>query len=808
MVATIKSQMSDLTRAARRLRHAPVYACFVALVVSVGVAPLITTTLVIDAAFVRPPAVVGNPVGLRRLYSERAAVTSGAGARATPRIPFAVFAAVAADPSYTSRLAAYVRQDLILGTLTNAHTARSALVSAGFFRILALARPPALGVYPHMVPGEAAILLSHPYWRRVFNSDSSAVGQHVRVGDRIYSIAGVGAPDFTGVDEAPVDAWLPLADPPASVLAVDFRENWFSPNTSVLIRTQLGTPDSRVEQEINNVVEALGTFNARLTLNPLQERLGPRFSRERARIELLLVAAVLCWIAAWFNVLNIVFARLLAEARAIGIRLAIGASWRRISSEFIWETALIVISAGAVATTLSFVILGPLLRLVFPAMQWSAGAREVLRGVAILGALALMTSSAAAVALFVLRRRQANALMGSEFGSSSRAERRRRVMLIGTQASLASAVALGALAAATSLRHVRAIRTGMDLENVVFADLRATRFGGTQAAEDNASRALELSVPAVAGAREVAVASSIPFSFANASWFTMPGGVKPPITSTYLTRVSSTYFHAIGQRVVAGRSFDLQEDRTPSLSVIVNESFARQVWPTEDPLKQCFHVGGPKQPCLRVVGIAEDAIREILIGPPEPHVYVPLATDGPRVPIIALLALGERNGDLISAVRRTVRNAGGLEATSRVMRLSSLVEPHLRVWKTSAFTLSLLATVALLVTAAGIYAIVAFDFERRRKEIAIRMALGASSWRVIGSLFSTIAATLLASSAIGTLAVVGFSSFLSPLLYQTTAVSMASVLTVVLVLAVAALLATLVPMRRAVTVDVRSELVA
>lgn len=797
---------SDLGRALRRLRRSPSYVALTLAMTLVGMAPVITVAALVYAVYGRPPRGIATPSQVNRLYAEGTPEQGTERGSVTPRLPYPVFLAIRSLPPYEKRLAAYTTVLTIVSRGAETRPARAALVSEGFFRVLQAADLPFAGALPQMTEADAQVVLSYDYWRRALEGDSALIGSDLRVGDRFYRVAAVAAPGFVGADEEPTDLWLPLRDAPDGALPSDFLGNWFSPSAQVLFRGGSGEQPSQVERVVSTAAGETGSFKGRVILAPLNERQGPMYARERARLALVMAVAVVVWVAVGFSLVNVMLARLLAQLKAIRIRIALGATWGRIATEFVSEAVLVAAGAAALALATAFLCLGPVMNLVFPTQQWAPRLGDILVGAAASAALIGTVCLFATATLVLMARWQGGILTGDERATASRVAMRGRLILIALQTTVTCAAGLSAFAAASSFAKVRGINTGIDLRQTFVADLRAKLYGGTTAEEERIEHLVVSEPLAVPGAR-MAMASSIPFSFSAAWWFTVPGGATQAFTSTYVTRVSEGFFDAIGQRVVAGRSFTRAEGDHDQRIMIANETLARAVWPGQDPVGRCIYLGGPAQPCLRVIGVVEDAKREMLIAPPEPHAYVPLSSSLPRLPIIALLGRGDRSDyNLVPELRGALLAIGAREGATRIFRLAELVEPELRPWKVSALALAALGAVSLMVTLVGVYGIVAYTTAQRKREVAIRTAFGAMPFDVAVTLLKPVGMALGGGVVGGIIILELVAPRITPILYQTQPVSLVSIGLLSAAMATGLALALVSPLWRVLHLDVRSSL--
>jgi len=799
---------AELIRAVRRLRRNPAYTSLVLSTATIGMAPLLAVTFLL-MSYIHTANGVEAPSSLRRLYQVHGIRSDASSSRGlSVRIPFLLFQSLAATPRYARRVAAYVEATVLVSRSTTSTSARTAIVSNGYFQIINPKERPVLGIFPSMGANQRSAVLSRAFWKEAFGAETSIIGSEILIGGHSYRVAAVAGETLRGFDDEPTEVWLPLAEAPEGSIPGDFYTNWLSPNTNVLLRLLPGETERSLERELTGQgTGGSDILETELRLAPLNPHAGPLFQRERAQFHLMLVAAGAIWVAALFNLSNAVLVRGLEQSQVIGIQLALGASWARILTGLLCEAGLLGLMASVLAGTLAFAVLRPLSQTLSPLFRWDVHIIHAGAMLSVLAGLVISVGLCVSAVIGLTQRRDQHRLLFAGPATHVPSRVRVKLVLVTLQIAIATVACLVALGASHSYSRVQAIKTGIDLEQVYIADIRARRFGGTLGEEQTLESSLTTNRPRVYGARSVALSSSKPFSFSNAWWFTLPSGATSPLSSTYVTRISENYFSTIGQRVLAGRSFAATEDAGMSTAVIVNTTLARTVWPMEDPIGKCIHLGGPERPCLQIVGVVTDARREMLIESPEPHAYVPLSSSLPNLPIIALIGRApDARTSLVSQMRGVIANAGGHFAVTRVFRLSSLVEPQVIPWKRTALILGSFAITGLLVMSSGIYATAAYLMETRRREAAIRFAVGGLLREVVLSLLRPVLLAAAVGTMVGVMATAAASTVLQPLLYDARIFDVSSVLVLMAAIGAALALAATEPVRRARRMDIRSEL--
>ena len=275
----------------------------------------------------------------------------------------------------------------------------------------------------------------------------------------------------------------------------------------------------------------------------------------------------------------------------------------------------------------------------------------------------------------------------------------------------------------------------------------------------------------------------------------------------YLHAVEPGYFETVGTRIVEGRAFTADDREGAARVAIVNETMARMYWPGQSALGKCMEIGAEKPSCSTVVGIAHNTRRQAIVEGESLLFYMPIDQASPDLRNGGRLIVRTRDNDLDTIARVSEsarRQALTLEPSLRVVMARALedqVSPQLRAWRLGAGLFSVFGVLALLVAAIGLYSVVAFDVEGRRREMGVRTALGASATAIL----RLVVMDGLRLAAGGVMAGLLLAWLLAPriagLLYGVAPQDAQIFVGVALVLVVAALVASVIPGVRAARVD-------
>jgi len=453
--------------------------------------------------------------------------------------------------------------------------------------------------------------------------------------------------------------------------------------------------------------------------------------------------ALLVLLVACANVANLFLAQGEGMRREIAVRRALGAGRARITAELLARALLLTLLAAAGAAALASLGSGVLDGLFFSGMELGAPART--------GRLLLFVAAAALLAAMLSGLLPALLSSGSDLRQGLRGEGRGatagsglRRTLVGVQAALSTLLLVGALLFVQSLRSALRIHLGFDYERLVTVRIEPDR-GGDAAALYTAGEEALLRSP---GVTSVASTVAVPFQLLYGLSARLPEG--DPLPDFTVNAVGPRYFATMGVPVLRGRPIeraDLAEGADPV--AVVSAAAAKRLWPGREALGQCLVVGRSQTACARVVGVAADHAGTsfslgLAAGRGMAWVPLSLAHKSP----FALLVRVKGDARLeVGAVRRTVLEVPGVRY-SDVEPMDTFVDAQFRSWRLGAAVFSLFGLIALGVAAVGLYSVLAYEVARRRREIGIRMALGARRGRLVGRVLGAALITVVAGLAV------------------------------------------------------------
>lgn len=739
----VADRWADVRLSLRSLVRRPGFTAAVVVTFALGIGANAALFGIVDRLLLRPPAHVVDADGVRLLLVQRDFLGRQITSESLAWDDYRDFKRVAG----LREVAAFSGGSLTLGEGEEARRIGARYATHEFF--------PLLGVRPHLGrfygPDDDAFgaplvaVLGFDLWRTRFGGDPGVLGTTVRIAGAPYTVVGVAPRGFTGVGLSRVDAWLPLQ--PAKV-ATDGGDLWFSGRGFSWIRAVGRVAPGASEEVLLEQATALhragrqedigrGHYDpdARVVARPLVAGVaGPHDGRtgvDAGRVALWLAGvSALVLLIACANVANLLLARSLRQQRESAVRLALGVSPWRLVQQRVLDALVLAVLGGAAGLAVAGWGGSALRSRLLPDVDWSGAPQG--RVVAFTLAVSLLAGLVAAAAPAVLAARQRLGASLAQGARGSAAGTRVRGLLSLGQATLATLLLVGAGLFVRSLAEARRADLGFDVDHILAVDLEPS--GPLEGADlaDYYARAVERA-SAVPGVR-AAAATNAPFGWSFSGPLRAEGLDSipvPPAGGPYYHRVSAGFFDAMGLRVVRGRGLDASDFGGPPVAV-VNETMAELLWPGADPLGRCLYVDEEGEICSNVVGVTAYANQGGFAEERRAQYYLPLGDDGEVEPKGMFVRV---EGDPEAAVARlTQALSAGLPGT-RLVRprpMRALLDPEFRGWRLGTTVFSLFGALALLVAGVGLYSLLAFDVAERRREIGIRLAVGATPERIHG----------------------------------------------------------------------------
>ena len=819
----------DLSYAARSLLRQPGFTVFVILTLALGIGANSAIFGLLDRLLLSPPPHIQDADRVVRLLM-------GPGGRFTmSTTSYPVFQDLRNNVRSFESVAAATTGQMILGRGGDATAVQGAKVSGGYFRLLGTR--PALGRFFGEEEDQPAgavevAVLSHSFWREQLAGDPGALGREIILNDRPFVVIGVAPPGFTGDGVEPLDVWVPL-NAGMRGMPPSWREDRRLNVIALLARLEQGVSAAAARQEATGVyrrgLEAQGRpgssqdeIKDEISFLPLIASVGPNGVSQEGRIALWLSGVALAvFLIAVGNVTNLLLLRTARRQREVAVRLALGMSRGRLVRLWVTESLLLAFLGGAVGLLVARWG-GDLARItLFPGM---APAETLLQPRIFL--VTVLTAILAGLFAGLLPARQASATSISQLlGHRTTAHSVRRSVsltaLLLLQTGLSAVLLAGAGLFVASLYNVRTQNLGFSTERTLLAQVPVD--SGPRNNQDTFYREALERLKMLPGVEMAIPINSLPFGAHSIPPISVPGLEGAPGQDTqlpFMNAAAPDYFRMMGMTIVRGRGFTERDNAASPLVVVVSETMAHTIWPGENAIGKCIRIGhDPKAPpsmqassslpCREIVGIVNDARRRSIRPESIPimQYYVPYEQmplpPVPGIPTISGLLI-HTSGEpqtMIRAVRQTMQSVGSDAPYVDVRPYQDLIDPQIRPWRLGATLFSVFGALALAMAAIGLYGVLAYMVAQRRKEIGIRMALGASSNHVVRGVIGEGLSIALIGLGLGGLVVLAMGRWFEPLLFGVTPRDPAVLTTVALTLAGVSVFASLIPAMRATRVD-------
>ena len=703
--------------------------------------------------------------------------------------------------------------------------------------------PSVLGVTPlmgrpftwdevHKADTPRAAMISHGLWTRRFGGDPAAVGRTIRINAAPYTVIGVLPRSFRGLI-GNADVWVPLAA--------------FEPSQLTQAQSHSYTIAARRKHDVSeqtaaSAVEVLGrqvdAAHARRDIGmPAWEARANSMYASRAdtdvrRVALVLVGAVaFVLLIACVNLTNLVAARAMARRREVAVRVAIGASRYRIMRQFLAEGVVLSALGAAAGLFVAFALLGAAAAVmpepdvffrsaVAPGTPRIAGASGLTRiGASMIGLDAMTLVFTAGLGLLtamlvsLLPATQASLLRPVDALKKGKADGGARwidarAVLVTAQIALAVILLAGAGLMIRSAERLRETGIGVDPTGLftVRIDLPSAAYDSNRG-QQFYTELLER-VSALPGVRSAALGLCAPVSGGcndTIAWFPpakepFRNGRDPSVGIHWIT---PGLLDTLGVKLLRGRNLTDQDRAGQPKVLLVSETAARRLWPNDDPVGKRMWAGqgsAGSGDASEVVGVVSDVRYRAIERVPVPDIYLPLAQSY-QSRMRLFVRTGLDPSSLAPAIAREVQALDANLPLSEVKTMDDRVADAMWRTRIGAWLLSAFAALAVLLTAIGIFGVMAQAVALRTTEIGIRMALGAQARDVLGLVLRRAAIATAAGLVVGAGSALVLTRLLAALLYGVEPGDPATFLSVAVLLGVIALAAGYIPARRATRVD-------
>jgi predicted permease len=792
----------DIRYATRTMRRAPGFTAVVVLTLALGIGAATTIFSLVNGVLLRPLP-YRDPDQLVVFYG-----TSPEKQLAEVDFPPGLFVAIRDKSRTFASMAAFEPVGFTITGTGEPVRIDAATVSLDFFRVFGT--QPLLG--RTFLTGEdrpddnRVSVISYGLWQRMFGGDSSILGRVIRLNGNPSTIVGVMPPEFAMPDRA--ELWVPL---------------WLDPTRfncwclDMVGRMKPGVTGEGARSDIVATIDAFASSrrdvfpdhkpddHAKVIVTPLVNRIA---GDVRTPLLILIAAVGVLLLIACANIANLLLARAAVRNREMAVRCCLGASPRRIATQLLTESVLLAGAGAALGLLFSVAALRLIRRLPEDQIPRMDEVRldpiVLLFAIGVTAACALMFGLAPALRAARVDL-QTNLKDGSR-GSASGSARRVSNAFVVVQFALSLVLLAGSGLLLKSFQRLLSVNPGFRAENVLVAHLQPPypRYGDAKAVRSFYDRVLER-VASIPGVRAVGLTPRASFTRGNPQNNVIAEGREPkpgePVVVSNVRSVTPGYFDAMGTPILEGRDFRATDGPDAPHVAIVDETFARHYWPNENALGKRISDQGDTTAnhWWTVVGVVPNVRHASLGEEPSLQVYQPFAQRTPWTMYLIVRSTQEPRS-LVPTIRRHVAAVDPEIPLYEVRTMAEAVASSLLTRRLTNWLLSAFAAAAFVLAAIGIYGVISIGVAGRTREFGVRMALGAKPRNVLQLVLQQGVWLAGAGIAIGLLGATWVVRFLRSLLFGVSAFDLPTFVAATAVLALVAIVACLIPARRATRV--------
>jgi predicted permease len=685
------------------------------------------------------------------------------------------------------------------------------LATGNYFDLLGVT--PALGRFfgqaDDVAPGASPYaVLSHDYWLRRFGGSPSVVGSTIRINRLPYTVVGVAPAGFYGTEVFyRPDIWVPMSMQAQIEVGNPWLENRNTSNTWVIGRLIGGVSIEEAESNLNVISQQVAAEYGTRVDGPSITLTRPGFVGDavgtpaRAFALGVLALSAIVLLTACANLAGVLAARGADRQRELAIRLSIGAGRGRLVRQLLTETLVLACVGGTAGVVASVIAARALsswrLPIALPVQL------DVTPDVRVFG-FALLISFLAGVAFGVAPARQAAATDPNTALKSMEGMRAGRWplrdVLVGVQVALCFVLVAACLTSLRGLQSALTMPLGLNPSGVTMASFDVGLSGYSPDAGENLRRRALEEITRLPGVETAAYGNSLPLNIDQSST-----GVylddRPDLPRSRMQRavkyqVSPGFFQTLGIRMLQGRDISWRDTSTSRRVVVINEAFAHQILGGRDVLGRHFRYGAQGPP-VEVVGVVETGRYQSLTEAETPAVFEPIL-QAYNTTTVMLVRTSRPSAEVASDIRRVMHSLDPSLPLFGVRGVEEMLGFVLLPMRVAAIALGAFGVLAVMLAATGIHGVVSYAVARRRREIAIRVAVGATGRSILQLVLRRIAILVVLGALAGLPLAVATGGLLGSIVYQGSVNDTPTMLSVFAIVAVVGLTACWLPARRAV----------
>jgi predicted permease len=798
--------MNDVRFAFRKLRESPAFTFIAVVTLALGIGLNTAIFSLINDLFLRPLP-FKDPARLVHLYSNARERKLLELAISAPRFQYYRDGQTVFDEFAGENVSAFTLTGL--GDAVHLFGGR---VTSNYFDVLGVHPIRGRNFLPEEEEGADVAMVTENFWQKRMGGDPNVIGRSITLNGVAHTIVGI------------------LPNLPFS---------WVGPNSEVWTTKPYIVPGLTYEQVMrgSGILRVVGRLKPGMTIDQARAAL-PSFEQSyraqhpdkidsssvgtlktlpedvtgnlRPAFGTLLAAVAFVLLIACSNVANLLLVRFTGRRREIALRMAIGASRAGIIRLFVFESLLVSAIAGVIGALLAWQLVPIVPKMAANFLPFDPDTRVEL-SLAVLGftiALSILTGIVMGIypALQSSRTDLVEALKEGGRGTSGSANQQRfRKVLIGAQVALSVTLLAGAALLITSFVRLSQQNIGFHPENrwIGFITLPEAQYPDSAARQRFVEKTLA-ALHTVPPFESSTISADIPLLAAAVSnvLYTRPDGEILPIdkrAAAVLHNITADYFKTWGISILAGRDFDEHDTADRQNVMIISQAGARKVFGAENPIGKTLLVGSASVPC-KIVGVAGDVRSRKVAEADDIEIYRPWAQQ--NFPFPCILVRSPLRPDAVTKLAQSALATvdPGL-AIAIPQSMDAIVAQAVGQTRLMMWLLGIFSGVALLLASIGIYGAVAYTVEQRTGEIGIRMALGAQTRDVLRLIVSQGMRPVIVGLIVGLAASIALGRLIASQLYQTSAHNPLLLAGAISILAIAALLACLLPARRASLVN-------
>lgn len=808
--------LNDLRLGFRLLRKHPIFSAIVIFTLSLGIG-INTAIFNLGDSLLRRPLPVVQPEQLQVLFTKKAN-TEGFDLLSYPdyvdyQNTNTVFSGITAYSALPLSFSASGQNERIWGEI----------VTGGYFNLLGV--KPAIGRL--LTPdddktpgGHPVMVLSHDYWQTRFGGDQSVVGRSVSVNGRPYSIIGVAPAGFQGVFYIGFSpkVWIPMMQHREAVVgsndSLNQRDNrWLKAMGRLKPDVGPGQAQSAMKLLAQNLSLTYPATNKDLTVEVFPEREArpePEVAGSLAIASLLFSGLVgLVLLVACANVASLLLAQAASRQKEIALRLALGASRRRLFQQLLTESLLLAVLSGIMSLIITFLAGRAISSLRLPTdIPFELRLPLDFRGFTFTLLLSLFAGIIFGVLPALrLSRSDLRSTLNTEGAQGTGSKRKARLLgaLVVGQVAVSVVVLITAGLFVRSLQGAQQINPGFDVRNALLLSVDPGLQGYDEARTRNFYRDMIDRLKGLPGVRAATIVSPLPLDFiANSSIVIIEGSdLKPEDNHRSVLRsiVGSEYFRIMGSPLLEGREFSETDTTQTTKVAVINETMAKRFWSNQSAIGKRFRLENDNGPIYEVVGVARNGRYRSLGEAPRPYFYLPFNQTPSHEQMTIVLRTAGDPQTLVGPARNQIQSLDPQLPIFDVKTLDDHMARSLLSSKVGAAFTGVFGLLALILALMGLYGVVWYSVTLRTREIGVRMALGSQQGTILTMVLKQGLSMALLGASLGLIGAFGVSQLLTSLLYGVGSIDFAIYGGVASAFILCSLLASYFPARKAANIN-------